>query len=80
MFEWWCVILGALVIAFVAYSAGYNDGFRRGFTVCLNMFEYGDVEDDGTVVWRTEKPEDGEGNVQKCDQVESEPVCNPKSE
>lgn len=64
MFVWWCVILVALLIAFVAYSVGYNDGFRRGFKVCMNMFTYGDVEDDGTIVWRPEKSEEDKGNEQ----------------
>lgn len=64
MFEWWCVILGALVIAFVAYNAGYSDGFRRGFKASTGMFMYGETEDDGTIVWRPEKSEDGEDNGQ----------------
>ena len=64
MFEWWCVILGALVIGFIAYNAGYNDGFRRGFKVSMDMFMYGETEDDGTIVWRPERPEEGKDNEQ----------------
>lgn len=60
MFEWWCVILGALLIGFVAYNVGYNDGFRRGFEVNMDMFMYGETEDDGTIVWRPEKSEKSE--------------------
>lgn len=64
MFEWWCVVVGALVIAFVAYNAGYSDGFRRGFKASMDMFTYSETEDDGTIVWRPEKREDGEDNGQ----------------
>ena len=64
MFEWWCVIVGALVIAFVAYNVGYDGGFRRGFKVSMDMFMHGETEDDSTIVWRPEKCEDGEDNEQ----------------
>lgn len=62
MFAWWCVILVALLIAFVAYNVGYNDGFRRGFRVALDLLQYGDMEDDGTIVWRANKSEEDEGD------------------
>lgn len=62
MFAWWCVILGVLLIGFVAYTVGYNDGFRRGFRVALDLFQYGDVEDDGAIVWRANKSEEDEDN------------------
>lgn len=65
MFMWWCVILVVLLIAFVMYNAGYNDGFRRGLRVGMDMFMYGETEDDGTVVWRPEQNEDGDGNDQE---------------
>lgn len=64
MFEWFCVILGALLIGFVGYSVGYNDGFRRGFKVGLDLLQYGDVEDDGTIVWRADNPEEDKDNEQ----------------
>lgn len=64
MFEWWCVIVGALVIALVAYNAGYSDGFRRGFKASMDIFVHGETEDDSAIVWRPEKREDGEDNGQ----------------
>lgn len=64
MFEWWYVIVGALVIAFVAYNVGYSDGFRSGFKASMDMFMDGETEDDSTIVWRAEKREDGEDNEQ----------------
>lgn len=70
MFAWWCVILVALLIAFVAYTVGYNGGFRRGFRVVLDLLQYGDVEDDETIVWRANKPEEDEGNEQENQQEE----------
>lgn len=54
MFEWWCMIVGALVIAFVAYNAGYSDGFRRGFKASVDVFMHSETEDDSTIVWRRE--------------------------